>query len=207
MLWYPFFSMRSGFMIRFISRGAVPLLCLFFLLSCSGGGGEGDLLTQCAASDASFIAVFPPAYEGGESVRCGGLRSGDTVTLTAEEPERLAGVRVILTRTVDGGYRIELDGPDFPAPVPVDPRAARFLTDVFVLLYGDGGDGEAGAAESESASLLLPTAARSGEETVFRRPLGTVVFGEDGAPVRVSCRDMAGRVRTVVLEEYVSAGP
>ena len=205
MLWYPFFSVRSGFMIRFIFRGAVPLLCLFFLLSCSRAGGEGDLLSRCAASDASFVAVFPPAYEGGEAVRCGGIRSGDTVTLTAEEPERLAGVRVVLTRTGDGGYRVEIDGPDFPAPAPVDPRAARFLTDVFVLLYGDGGGGETGSVEA--ASLLLPTVGRSGEETVFRRPLGTVVFGEDGAPVRVSCRDMAGRERTVVLEEYASAGP
>lgn len=195
-------------MIRFIFRGAVPFLCLLvFLVSCSrgSGGAEGDLLSRCAASDASFIAVFPPAYEGGEAVRCGGSRSGDTVTLTAEEPERLAGVRVVLTRTGDGGYRVEIDGPDFPAPAPVDPRAARFLTDVFVLLYGDGGGGETGSVEA--ASLLLPTAGRSGEETVFRRPLGTVVFGEDGAPVRVSCRDMAGRERTVVLEEYASAGP
>ncbi len=192
-------------MIRFIFRGAVPLLCLFFLLSCSRAGGEGDLLSRCAASDASFVAVFPPAYEGGESVRCGGSRSGDTVTLTAEKPERLAGVRVVLTRTGDGGYRVEIDGPDFPAPAPVDPRAARFLTDVFVLLYGDGGGRETGSVEA--ASLLLPTAGRRGQETVFRRPLGTVTFGEDGAPVRVSCRDMAGRERTVVLEEYASAGP
>ena len=195
-------------MIRFIFRGAVPLMCLLvFLLSCSRGGGEGDLLSRCAASDASFTAVFPSAYEGGEAVRCAGIRSGDTVTLTAEEPERMAGVRVTLTRTGDGGYRAEIDGPGFPASAPLDPRAARSLTDVFVLLYRDGGGWEAGSAACEPASLLLPAVGRSGEETVFRRSVGTVVFGADGTPVRVICRDMSGRERTVAFEGYAFADP
>ena len=196
-------------MIRFFKRwGGAAVLCVMLCASSCGAGDwsqSADLPAAAAARDASFTAVFPAAYEGGEDVRCAGIRSGDTVTLTVREPARMADVTVTLRRE-DGGYRAEISGPDFPASVPMDPAASRALCDVFVLLYGadarslPSGDG---AAED----ILLPMVSRSGEETVFRYPAGTLVFDGAGMPVRVLCRDMAGGERTVLFGDYVMEGP
>ena len=127
-------------MICFFKRGGISaVLCLFLsALSCASGGfsPKADLRASAASRDASFAAVFPAAYAGGEDVRCAGIRAGDTVTLTVTAPERMADVTLTLRADGEGGYRTEISGPDFPAPVPADPAAARALTDVFVLLYG-----------------------------------------------------------------------
>ena len=200
-------------MIRFFRRPGIFAAVLLFLLtaaSCAAGelSGRSDLPAVTAARDASFAAVFPAAYEGGEEVRCAGIRAGDTVTLTVTEPARMAGLTVTLREDGEGGYRTEISGPDFPAPAPVDPAAARALTDVFVLLYGTdsravpGGDGGA-----EDVSLFVPTVSRSGEETVFRYAAGTLTFDGAGMPSRIACRDLAGGERIIVLEDYVMEEP
>ena len=190
-------------------RAVFAVLCFAFAAaSCASGelSPDADLPAAAAARDASFTAVFPAAYGGGEDVRCAGTRAGDTVTLTVTEPERMAGVTLTLRAGEDGGYRTEISGPDFPSPAPVDPAAARALTDVFVLLYGADAP-SVPDPEDAAASVLLPAVSRSGEETVFRYGRGTLVFGADGMPARVSCRDMTGGERTIFFEDYVMTGP
>ena len=189
-----------------MGRGGRPVCdALRVLLRGRGLVSVGRSARRCRRESSGKKSVFPAAYEGGEDVRCAGIRSGDTVTLTVREPARMADVTVTLRRE-DGGYRAEISGPDFPASVPMDPAASRALCDVFVLLYGadarslPSGDG---AAED----ILLPTVSRSGEETVFRYPAGTLVFDGAGMPVRVLCRDMAGGERTVLFGDYVMEGP
>lgn len=200
-------------MIRFFKKwGGAAVLCLLLCASSCGAGElapDADLPAAVAARNASFTAVFPAAYEGGEDVRCGGIRSGDTVTLTVREPARMADVTVTL-RQEDGGFSAEISGPDFPAPAPVDPAASRALGDVFLLLYGADTRTDARSIPGEECpaeNLLLPAVSRRGEETVFRYPAGTLVFDGSGLPARVLCRDMAGGERTVFFEDYVMEEP
>ena len=196
-------------MIRFFKRwGGAAVLCVILCASSCGGGDlspRSDLPAVVAARNASFTAIFPAAYDGGEDVRCGGIRSGDTVTLTVREPARMADVTVTLRRE-GWGYRAEISGPDFPAPVSMDPAASRALADVFVLLYGD--DARSLPSEDDAGeNLLLPAVSRSGEETLFRYPAGTLIFDGAGLPARVLCRDMAGSERTVLFGDYVMEEP
>ena len=196
-------------MIRFFKRwGGAAVLCLLLCASSCGAGElapDADLPAAVAARNASFTAVFPAAYDGGEDVRCGGIRSGDTVTLTVREPARMADVTVTL-RQEDGGFSAQISGPDFPAPAPVDPAASRALGDVFFLLYGADAR-SLPLGDSPAEDLLLPAVSRRGEETLFRYPAGTLVFDGSGLPARVLCRDMAGGERTVFFEDYVMEEP
>lgn len=190
---------------------------LFFLASCGADGPvfSRDLRAKIASSDAVFEAVFPPAAPDGADVRCAGTRNGAEVTLTVTGPERLSGFTVTMTRDHGGGFSVTLGGADFPAPAPVDPKAARALTDVFAILYGDAEETSPSPDKSErsaeAAALFLPTAGRIGDgesgETVFHTAAGDLVCGENGVPVRVVCPDFAGTPRTVLIENYTFTSP
>ena len=197
----------------------IVLTAVFLLASCAAGDGEGagfpgkdraDLITS---SDASFRVRFPAAYSGGEDVVCSGIRSGNTVTLTAEQPGRIAGTVFTLTMA-DTPFSVSVSGPDFPAVMPVDPAAARALTDVFSLLYDPesrraGGavpDPEPDGREEEAVALFVPAVRRIGEETAFRCDTGNLILGPDGLPARAECPDLSGAFRTVFFEDYTLPG-
>ena len=210
-------------------RTAVFLFAaVFTLASCAAGSGAGsgfpgdDRTALIASSDAVFHVRFPAAYSGGEDVCCSGDRSGDTVTLTVERPERIAGVVFSLTMGANESgsgarpFSAAVSGPEFPAAMPVDPAAARALTGVFSILYDPDGqrargavpDPESGGIASEEAVFLfVPAVERIGEETAFRYETGTLILSPDGLPARVECPDLAGRLRTVVFEDYAVPAP
>ena len=197
----------------------IVLTAVFLLASCAAGDGEGagfpgeDRADLIASSDASFRVRFPAAYSGGEDVACSGIRSGNTVTLTAEQPGRIAGTVFTLTMA-DTPFSVSVSGPDFPAVMPVDPAAARALTDVFSLLYDPESRREGGAVpgpepdgwEEEAAALFVPAVRRIGEETAFRYDTGTLILGPDGLPARAECPDLSGAFRTVFFEDYTLPG-
>ena len=230
MLWYPIFSIRSGFMIHLADRARTVFLLLvsaavLFLPSCAAAGPESgfpgsDRAALIASSDASFRIRFPAAYPGGEDVVCSGVRSGDSIVLTAERPERIAGAAFALTMAGEPDesgarpFSVSLSGPDFPGAMPVDPAAARGLSVVFSLLYdpegqrAGGTDPESGAHSAEEAVFLfIPAVERRGEETAFLYGDGVLILSPDGLPARAECPDLSGRSRTVVFEAYTLSSP
>ena len=71
----------------------------------------------------------------------------------------------------------------------------------------NGGGAESGSPDA-GQEHFIPTAGRSGEETVFRYPAGNMIFGEDGSLARIECRDLSGAPRTVLFEAYtLTPGP
>ena len=214
---HPAYRARTVFLL-FLSAA-------LFLPSCAAPGPESgfpgsDRAALIASTDASFRIRFPAAYPGGEDVVCSGVRSGDSILLTAEQPERIAGAAFALTMAGDPDesgarpFSVSLSGPDFPSAMPVDPAAARGLSAVFSLLYdpegqrAGGTDPEFGAHSEEAAVFLfVPAVERRGEETAFLYEAGTLILSPDGVPARAECPDLSGRTRTVVFEEYTLASP
>ncbi len=162
---------------------------------------RGAIPERVYASDATFTAVFPPAFEGGSPVVCAGVKTGDHFTLTVLSPERSAGVRIEADPSVPACSLFtdtpRVEGASVPDdPIPVDPAAAEALLSPLAVLCGLNG--------TPDSDLLTPALARSpdGEETLVAASGCILALSPDGVPLRVTSPDFAGVPREIVLSSW-----
>ena len=175
----PFRALLCGFL--------AALMCGPLFGACSSAG---PLPERIRSSDASFTAVFPPCFAGGDPVVCRGEKTGGTVTLTVVTPERSAGVRIEADPLAGTCTLFTAENGD---PIPVDPTAAAGILAPLALLCGPA---------AEDAPVF--SRADDGEVTRIESSAGTLVVTPSGIPVRLIAPDFAGHPREIAIEAWTA---